>query len=385
MPTRPAKAAPPLYFLDGLRGLSALYVVIGHARWLLWEGYQGYKSHPDQYSIFNKIILYSLTVFRFGHEAVLMFFVLSGFLIHFGYAGKINRSITSFDWSSYMVRRVKRIFPPLLASLFLTFILDRTGQYMGLSIYNQQTQNAQINQNISINLDGLTLLGNTAFLQTVYVPVWGSNGPLWSLMYEWWFYLLYPLFYLINRFNIWASLLTVIGCTSLCWLSLLPPSFKLITMVGSYWICWVSGAFIADVYHKRVSIPIRNLVWLCVVAPVYVLSSKYLDNNAIIDTFLSIFLSGVLAGLLWLNTQEPRYLKWIEKMRWLGSCSYTLYVTHFSILVFTSGFLLSKNENNLPKSFEYTLMGIITVVLIAYFIHFLVEVPFSKKSTPRAD
>src|SRR5665213_1414486 len=29
-----------LQFLDGLRGLAALYVMVGHARWLLWEGYR---------------------------------------------------------------------------------------------------------------------------------------------------------------------------------------------------------------------------------------------------------------------------------------------------------------------------------------------------------
>ncbi len=28
-----------LLFLDGLRGLAAFYVMVGHARWLLWEGY----------------------------------------------------------------------------------------------------------------------------------------------------------------------------------------------------------------------------------------------------------------------------------------------------------------------------------------------------------
>src|SRR5665647_3307561 len=36
---KPSKANGSLLFLDGLRGLAAFYVMVGHARWLLWEGY----------------------------------------------------------------------------------------------------------------------------------------------------------------------------------------------------------------------------------------------------------------------------------------------------------------------------------------------------------
>ena len=38
-----------------------------------------------------------------------------------------------------------------------------------------------------------TLLGNVFFLQTLTTPVWGSNGPLWSLAYEFWYYVCFPL------------------------------------------------------------------------------------------------------------------------------------------------------------------------------------------------
>ena len=36
-----------LVFLDGLRGLAAFYVLVGHARWLLWEGDTQYAAHPE--------------------------------------------------------------------------------------------------------------------------------------------------------------------------------------------------------------------------------------------------------------------------------------------------------------------------------------------------
>src|ERR1035441_502485 len=34
--------------------------------------------------------------------------------------------------------------------------------------------------------------GNLFFLQSVVSPVFGSNGPLWSLSYEFWYYILFP-------------------------------------------------------------------------------------------------------------------------------------------------------------------------------------------------
>ena len=63
-----------LYFLDGLRGIAALYVMIGHSRWLLWEGFsEGYLKHPDQYHFAGKLMVYFLSLFTYGHEAVLFF------------------------------------------------------------------------------------------------------------------------------------------------------------------------------------------------------------------------------------------------------------------------------------------------------------------------
>src|ERR1700733_11516002 len=78
---------PSTVFLDGLRGLAALYVVLGHARLLLWEGYSsGYALHPASYSKLQKLLVYAFSSVAFGHEAVLFFFVLSGLVIHLRYS-----------------------------------------------------------------------------------------------------------------------------------------------------------------------------------------------------------------------------------------------------------------------------------------------------------
>ena len=92
-----------LRFLDGLRGLAAFYVMVEHARWLLWEGFtEGYRTHPVHYSLIGKCLVFGLSTFRWGHEAVIFFSVLSGFVIHLRYAaGLKNDSGYRFDAGSY--------------------------------------------------------------------------------------------------------------------------------------------------------------------------------------------------------------------------------------------------------------------------------------------
>lgn len=101
-----------LLFLDGLRGLAAFYVMVGHARWLLWEGYsEGFQKHPASYSTLNKALMYFLSLFRYGHEAVLFFFVLSGFVIHLRYARRMAEQgmAAKFDWAAFVWRRARRL------------------------------------------------------------------------------------------------------------------------------------------------------------------------------------------------------------------------------------------------------------------------------------
>jgi peptidoglycan/LPS O-acetylase OafA/YrhL len=62
-----------LVFLDGLRGLAALYVVLFHANWLTWQGYAVYLTHVQTYTIVDRLLAFAPSLFSFGHQAVLVF------------------------------------------------------------------------------------------------------------------------------------------------------------------------------------------------------------------------------------------------------------------------------------------------------------------------
>jgi len=60
--------------LDALRGFLAIYVVFGHCRWLLWAGNNEWNKIPHNW--LANILAITSAIFRYGHEAVMIFFVL---------------------------------------------------------------------------------------------------------------------------------------------------------------------------------------------------------------------------------------------------------------------------------------------------------------------
>ncbi len=130
----------------------------------------------------------------FAHSAVMVFFVLSGYLI----GGEILRGLQrgDFNWRQYAIRRLARLYAGYLAALLLGGLWDR----LGLRFFNaQHLYTAQrelftvVYYPIAARLDLATLAGNLAFCQTILVHTFGSNGVLWSLANEAWYYALVPL------------------------------------------------------------------------------------------------------------------------------------------------------------------------------------------------
>lgn len=364
--------------LNGLRGLAALYVLIGHARWLLWEGYsEGYLHHPERYNWFTKILVYAFALFGKGHVAVILFFVLSGFVIHYS---TIRQEKKKFDIPDYFKRRFLRIYPPLVFCMLLTLILDLTGKYVfGYSIYFQHTPVPLINKNIISNLNWITAIGNLLMVQNVYTPVWGTNGPLWSLMYEWWFYMLYPVIYYLYRKNKYLSYTVV-------WLLFILASNgqfenKLASSVFNYLLCWSLGALLADVLLEKI-----NLYWFIIPLIICVteLTINRVGNNsvyqlAIFDTLIGFVFTALLFALLKFKALFSLH-RLFDRFNLLGDCSYTLYVIHVPILVMINGIVLSFTGNRMPENFFIMFISITFVLIVAYLVHFLTEIPFRRKN-----
>jgi len=376
---------PSLHFLDGIRGLAAFHVMVGHARWLLWEGYsQGYITHPELYSLPHKLLMYFFSTFIFGHQAVVLFFVLSGFVIHLRYSKnlKLEGSKSKFDWLSFVGRRMKRLYPPLIFAMLLTLLLDTIGRSLQYPIYFQQTPYSLINNNILSHLEPQTAIGTLLFVGKIYVPEWGSNGPLWSLTFEWWFYMFYPLFWLLSKRSIALATITLLICFALSFFSAL-PILRIITTTFSAMIIWWFGVLLADIFTGRLNISFSKVALLIIFLPIALIYKRFIPDSSPLLVFDDViwglgFTGGLAACFVW--QQHNKSLRLLKLFKPLGDFSYTLYVTHFPILVLMSGYLMSQSTL-LPQEFGWVFLGIAICVSFAYGAYQLVEKPFVSSRT----
>lgn len=188
-PKRGVAKVTPAYsaHLDLIRGLAALTVMVGHLKFFLGSvgrpvsGGGGYAPPlADNANAMNP-----------AHEAVIVFFLLSGVLV----GGSVLRELNAkrFFWGSYLVRRLSRLLTVLVPALLIGLILDSATKYVVLQ--HPAFAHTQLGTLSRVHLDAKTFLGNLFFLQTLdrtRIPSLGTNAALWSLAYEWWYYLLFP-------------------------------------------------------------------------------------------------------------------------------------------------------------------------------------------------
>ena len=187
--------APSFIHLDMARGLAALLVFFGHLR--------GFVFYPyDQLTNRGLLETAIWTVTGLGNQAVMIFFVLSGFLI--------TRSIVlddrrgRFSWQTYLIKRLSRLWVVLIPCLIMTCFWDNLGiSLSGQDFYDGRLY-ATYNSGPDLATGGAdltlsTFIKNLFFLQTIVAPTYGSNSPLWSLANEFWYYLMFPLIFVSIR------------------------------------------------------------------------------------------------------------------------------------------------------------------------------------------
>jgi peptidoglycan/LPS O-acetylase OafA/YrhL len=171
--------------LDVIRSLAAIAVMLGHCRGLYFVEYEAIS--PSTNNIFVKAIYY-LT--GFGHQSVMVFFVMSGLFITSSILRNYRRGWSLRD---YVIDRGVRLYVVLIPGLLLGGLWDLIGvKYFNSSeLYSSALANFGSGTALE-RLNMTSFIGNALFLQTRFASVFGSNGPLWSLFNEFWYYVLFP-------------------------------------------------------------------------------------------------------------------------------------------------------------------------------------------------
>lgn len=268
-------AARRVEFLDTLRGLAAAAVVVFHLN-VVGE------FPPSAY----------LTFVKHGWLGVSVFFVLSGYSIHASVLRK--PSVRTFVW-----RRFWRIYPPYLASLLVVCVIV-------------VARKALTGTNDFITLPH-TMLGWFEVLTLTTWPVGTTpniNWVYWTLSYEVAFYLWLALVLALPRVR-WPLLFAPL-VLSLTWHS--APVFFM-----DQWCLFGLGVALAEWQHERGLLP-PLLAITCLV-------------DAILHKVPGETVAGVMTMALVALASSGRgnFLNRIPLLPWVGSWSYSLYLTHVPI------------------------------------------------------
>jgi peptidoglycan/LPS O-acetylase OafA/YrhL len=326
------RASYRLVHLDMLRGLAALGVVVGHTRGFVVVQFAAAPSDSLAIQLF-----YFIT--SLGHQSVMAFFALSGYLV----GGQALRSILAgqFYWPQYVLRRLSRLWTVLVPALFLTLGLDVGGQiiagpagYEG-QFFNLITSGPQTNAPADLSIS--TFVANVLFLQTIVAPVFGSNGPLWSLANEFWYYLIFPFVAeaVIGRSR--APTRAIIGCIGIAIAILLPREMLLLGSI------WVAGALASYVPGRLLSnLQVRTGALLILIVATAVIFISVIIDKIWPGLASDVVLGCAFAGVLPVLSQLPNWGKRLPSLgkiyktaaNSLANVSYTLYATHFPVLAF---------------------------------------------------
>jgi peptidoglycan/LPS O-acetylase OafA/YrhL len=316
-----------LAYLDGLRAAASLYVVMFHAV----LGFAP-ESLVGPWRLMRR-------AFAFGHEAVAIFIVLSGYCLMLPLA---RRGVLSVDLGTFLKRRAFRILPPYFACLVLSLAL--------LALPVLRTPNTGTIWDNSLPGFGFGAIVSHLLLVHNWSPLWGYqiNGPLWSVASEWQIYFFFPLVLL----PVWrrAGAVSMLAVAAL--LGFLPllfwagpahvaiPWYLLLFAFGmSSATLGFSDAALAQRWRQRAPLgPICAACWAICFALSMGLPKFWFSSKPVTDVLVGLASATLLAFLtrranaetvsrgLLLRVLESRPLVGV------GHFSYSLYLTHLPIV-----------------------------------------------------
>lgn len=305
--------------LDSIRALSALVVLVGHT---------------NQTILLPTLKAGSTFVGFFTQLSVMVFFVLSGFLIGKSVCNNISKN-NGFSIAQYARDRAYRLYPPLIVAILLMVLLAALAPVFFPSGTQQLLSISGANfVRTEFTVIAKQLFGALAFINEFKTTTPSANGPLWSLSLEAWYYVTAAALFL------WPSR-KVASIALLILTVVITRKNQLFFMLAPIWF---AGFGLAFVHQNRPTMNNRLFGWLfaaltiaVAVAVALVLFADPLGKGVWLDRLNHFRLASGLWFACFMALIMGGGARFPTIFHSQAGYSYTLYVTHFPIMLFVLG------------------------------------------------
>jgi len=330
--------------LDLIRGLSAQIVVVGHLLAMM-----NLQKHPKVPIIQNL--------------GVLVFFVLSGFLITYSLSNKNE----SYTFKEFLIDRFSRIYIAFIPALVFVFVMDRMfSDLPEINAYSSESPFIDFVGNI-------VMLQNHPLVSAVSnsLPPFGSGRPFWTVAVEWWIYVYVGFIWLFLRKNQRATASTIVIFSFLS----IVPIYNLIGRGDGLTIAWIFGAFLCWFRNRQPKLfttpaGLYLVLFFCAIG--WALRSFGTNSSDQYDIGLAFIITVSIYCLLELSDFKSFVMKIImqakKAVQIFADFSYSLYLIHYTVIIVVIG-VLPENINTGAK----ILIPWLASNMIAYLFYYLTE------------
>lgn len=350
--------------LDSIRGLASL-TVVWHHMWM---------AAPVLPVVFS----YSpLRILVYGHAAVILFFILSGFVLALPFlAGKQG------TYPGYLVKRICRIYLPYAVSLAVALLaanLIVKGGTPGAGDWIHRFWNS--------GWDAAVIVEHLLLVVNIHTDAY--NTVVWSLIHEMRISLVFPLIMLAVRRLPWSA--NLLFCLLLSSVSALNGILKLEASNGYFTgyfdtlhfaSFFIIGALLAkhkDQLTEKLKGLGRKHKLLLTAAAIMLYGYSKLADSALPYPFgrmlteYGIALGASIALVFAIGSTRLARLLLLRPVVWVGRVSYSLYLYHFIILLA----LVYLLNGTMPISIIYVLVFVLSLTAAAL-SHRYIEEPSAR-------
>ena len=178
-------------YLHIIRGFAAFFVLLAHSKWPFWIGGTAFLKQTSfwELSIIDKLGMAIALLSSNGTAMVVIFYVLSGFIIAHSYEKN------KWTYRQFLVNRSLRIYIPYVASALLAGVLLIASYKLASPLFDAPVKDyhQRVMSSYTQGLNFTNFLKTLFFIKVERVNYFGFNYVYWSLLYEMIFYLIFPL------------------------------------------------------------------------------------------------------------------------------------------------------------------------------------------------